>query len=140
MVRDSNDIANELENLRNLRHYSRNHFSNKIKYKLQHFSRIRFLFKNLANAIRFELSKLCQFDQRIKSSIPYILKLYNCINKTMYIYLYFFSDIFAFSLQIFSPVLPTNLIHTEKNNQQYCYKTRPQQRASCHARGFIKTV
>ena len=48
-VRDSNDIANGLEKLRNLRHCSRNSFSNKIKHKLQSFSQTQNKSNNLAN-------------------------------------------------------------------------------------------
>ena len=60
-IRESFDKANGLEKLRNLRHCSRNIFFNKFKYKLQEFSERQIYSINLANAIRFEFSRLCSY-------------------------------------------------------------------------------
>ena len=70
-LRKPNDIANGHENSRNLRHCSRNHFSNKIKYKLQHFPRSQFISIISTNAIRFDFSRLCRLNLRTNAHVKH---------------------------------------------------------------------
>ena len=69
-IRKPNDIANGLEKLQNLRHCSQNLFSHKTKYKLQYFSRIAFLFINLANAIRPNKTEKKKKKKNYTNTIP----------------------------------------------------------------------